>query len=440
MATKHFLGGRIILGTEFAGYLYRLYEPGTSTFKTTYKDANLTVGNENQTTITLDANGACQIWFDGNADSVFLTAAGVVVYSDDDVNLSDSTAETGTYNLVLNNSYEDDTDGDGIPDNWTRTLYTDGTFSVVTDTQNNGSSSIKFTSTGTGGGYIAPTNTFAVSPSVIYTVGFALKSSDAGVRNVVEMLWYKADGTASATSSTTVYDDSTTNPTSWTEKWYEATSPSDAYFAKIRLTGCHSSDATAGSTWYDAVYVSDSAIKRAVNTFIDANTYIVDNSDSTKKVQFQVSGVTTATTRTITIPDQNSTMVVQGDAATQAEQETGSSTTKYVTPGRQHLNASASKAWAQVTVSAGVPTLVSNYNCSGVVDNGTGDWSVTFTTSFSSGNYAAVVSAFNSSPGSVGISVEAKAVGSVRVQAANRSSGAASDALDGFDVICMGDQ
>lgn len=275
MATnKQFLGGRIILGTEFAGYLYRIYEPGTSTFKTTYKDSNLTAGNENQTTITLDANGACQIWFDGNADSVFLTPDGVVVYSDPDVSLSDSLSETGTYNLVLNNSFEDDSDGDGIPNNWTRTLYTDGTFTVDTTTQNNGSSSVKFTSIGTGGGYISSTNTFAVSPSVIYTIGFSLKSSDAGVRNLVEILWYKADGSASATASTTILDDSTTNPTSWTEKWYQTTSPSDAFFARYRLTGCHSSDSTVGSTWYDSVYFSDASINRATTTFSVEPTFL----------------------------------------------------------------------------------------------------------------------------------------------------------------------
>ena len=42
---------------------------------------------------------------------------------------------------------------------------------------------------------------------------------------------------------------------------------------------------------------------------------IQDNSDTTKKLQFQVSGVTTGTTRTLTVPDANDTIV--GLAATQ---------------------------------------------------------------------------------------------------------------------------
>lgn len=267
MATKHFLGGRIILGTEFVGYKFKFFEPGTSTPKTTYKDSSLTAGNENTATVTLDANGAAQIWFDGNADVVFYTSADVVVYSDDDINVSTTASTSGTGNLIVNGSFETDADADGIPDNWTRTLYTSGTFSLQTTDQFNGQKSIKFTSTGTGGGYITSTDTFAVSPSVVYTVGWAMKGT-ADVRNVVEILWYQDDGSASGvTASTTAYDDSTTNPTSWTEKWYEATSPSDAAFASIRLTGCHSSDATSGNTAYDSVVFTDLVHRRGTTNF-----------------------------------------------------------------------------------------------------------------------------------------------------------------------------
>lgn len=273
MATKHFLGGRILLGTEYAGYKIGIFEAGTTTPKTTYTDSALTAGNENQHPVTLDANGAAQIWFDGNAKAIFYTPATVTVYTDDNVNLTDASSSSGDANLSLNSSFEDDTDSDGIPDNWTRTLYTSGTFSLDSTNQFNGSKSVKFTSVGTGGGYITSTDTFAVGPSISYTVGFALKSSDAGVRNVVEVLWYQDDGTASSTASTTLYDDSTTNPTSWAEKWYQTSSPSDAAFAKLRLTGCHSSDATTGSTWFDDIKFTRFAVKNAPNTFTNTNTF-----------------------------------------------------------------------------------------------------------------------------------------------------------------------
>ena len=47
----------------------------------------------------------------------------------------------------------------------------------------------------------------------------------------------------------------------------------------------------------------------------DSTTFIIDNVDATKKVQFEVSGVTTGTTRTLTVPDANTTIV--GTDATQ---------------------------------------------------------------------------------------------------------------------------
>lgn len=50
-------------------------------------------------------------------------------------------------------------------------------------------------------------------------------------------------------------------------------------------------------------------------TFQDSTFDIYDNSDNTKKVQFQVSGVTTGTTHTLTVPDASTTIV--GTDATQ---------------------------------------------------------------------------------------------------------------------------
>jgi len=50
-------------------------------------------------------------------------------------------------------------------------------------------------------------------------------------------------------------------------------------------------------------------------TLTDNTTYLQDDVDNTKKVQFQLSGITTATTRTLTIPDASTTLV--GTDATQ---------------------------------------------------------------------------------------------------------------------------
>lgn len=79
-----------------------------------------------------------------------------------------------------------------------------------------------------------------------------------------------------------------------------------------------------------------------------------------------------------------------GFAATQAEQETATSTTAVVTPGRQHFHPSAAKAWGLITHAT---TVTTSYPSSGVsVTNPvTGRYVVTHGRTMSSANYAVVV-------------------------------------------------
>ena len=77
--------------------------------------------------------------------------------------------------------------------------------------------------------------------------------------------------------------------------------------------------------------------------------------------------------------------VAQVQAATQAEQETGSITSKMVTPGRQHFHQSAAKAWINFAVDG---TDNASFNVASITDNGTGDWSVNIATDMSSASYA----------------------------------------------------
>jgi hypothetical protein len=166
-------------------------------------------------------------------------------------------SRSNTVTTVVNPSFEDDTDSDGIPDGWTRTLFSGGTFLRDNTDQIHGLYSVKFTSPGgasNGGGYIENTDAFQCSPNRPIQVLWAMKSSAAGVSNRVELFWFKSDLTASATPSTSLYS-STANPTSWTSFMNQATPPSDARFAKVRLTGCHTSSTTAGSTWFDNILV-----------------------------------------------------------------------------------------------------------------------------------------------------------------------------------------
>jgi len=51
-------------------------------------------------------------------------------------------------------------------------------------------------------------------------------------------------------------------------------------------------------------------------TFTDNTTFFQDDLDNTKKLQFQLSGIATATTRTLTVPNVSGTIVTTGDTAT----------------------------------------------------------------------------------------------------------------------------
>ena len=64
-------------------------------------------------------------------------------------------------------------------------------------------------------------------------------------------------------------------------------------------------------------FVTTSGTETLTNkTLTDSSTYFQDESDNSKKLQFQLSGISTATTRTLTIPNVNGTIVTTGDSGT----------------------------------------------------------------------------------------------------------------------------
>jgi hypothetical protein len=75
------------------------------------------------------------------------------------------------------------------------------------------------------------------------------------------------------------------------------------------------------------------------------------------------------------------------EIATQAEQETGSDTTRAVTPGRQQFHPSAAKGWVKGDTAG---SAAASYNVTSLTDNGVGNWTINWATDFSSANYAAV--------------------------------------------------
>lgn len=83
-------------------------------------------------------------------------------------------------------------------------------------------------------------------------------------------------------------------------------------------------------------------------------------------------------------------------AATQSEMEAASSQAVFASPGVVQYHPGVAKAWLYVTLSGGTPTVAGSHNVSSLTDNGVGDFTVNFTTAFSSANYSSVFTASNS--------------------------------------------
>jgi hypothetical protein len=173
----------------------------------------------------------------------------------------------------------------------------------------------------------------------------------------------------------------------------------------------------------------------------DASFLIVDESDPTKKIAFQASGITTGTTRTLTAPDASTTIVgtdatqtlsnktltaavlntsVAGTAvAGQADLETPTSTAIIVTPAVVKNHPGVAKAWGSVN-SAG--TLLAGHAVT-TAKAATGRYTITFDgIAMSSANYAVITSVATAASGTVNIvaSAQTKATGS-------------------FDILCQAD-
>jgi hypothetical protein len=76
-------------------------------------------------------------------------------------------------------------------------------------------------------------------------------------------------------------------------------------------------------------------------------------------------------------------------AASQAEMETATSTAVATTPGRQHHHPGHPKAWVNFN-GTGTIAIRADHGVASLTDHGTGEYSVTFDTAFSSANYCAI--------------------------------------------------
>jgi hypothetical protein len=79
-------------------------------------------------------------------------------------------------------------------------------------------------------------------------------------------------------------------------------------------------------------------------------------------------------------------------AASQADQEAGTNSVKYVAPGFQQFHPSAAKVWC-VFNGTGTPAILAGHNVSSITDRGTGKFTVNYSVTMSSANHCSLWSA-----------------------------------------------
>ena len=125
-------------------------------------------------------------------------------------------------------------------------------------------------------------------------------------------------------------------------------------------------------------------------------------------------------------------------SATQAEMETGTSTTVPVTPGRTQYHPGVAKGWGDFGSDG---TIATSYNVTSIADTATGRVTVTWETDFSDANYVALGTAqgANGSPLFVAVSNDTPPTAGVTVFNCFNDAGGSADPNE-WHVVVFGDR
>lgn len=180
------------------------------------------------------------------------------------------------------------------------------------------------------------------------------------------------------------------------------------------------------------------------NANIATNAAIIDAKLATISTAGKVSGAALTSLSSIPsgagiIPTAN---LPATSIATQAEMEAASSLVVLVSPGRVQYHPGVAKAWCNFN-GTGTPAMNSNYNMdASITDNGVGDYTVSFTTDFSSANFAAVGMVRGNVFDYLSVAIDntvAMAAGTLRIFCTRTDSGIPDDANPACLVV-FGDQ
>ncbi len=195
------------------------------------------------------------------------------VFIDNSVYLYNALGGSGgsALNIVPNSSFENDVDADGIPDQWTRTLYTGGSGALVSTDSADAKFSYKFThpgGAGNGGGYLT-SDYVTWSTFRMLGVAVSLKCSVAGIKVIVRVKFYDKD--KAFLSNVDVYT-STANPLVWALIYAKnIDTPATARFAKLELHGGVNDTAVAGDVYFDFAQIVDAEALPGYLPFTDSS-------------------------------------------------------------------------------------------------------------------------------------------------------------------------
>ena len=131
---------------------------------------------------------------------------------------------------------------------------------------------------------------------------------------------------------------------------------------------------------------------------------------------------------------------IGADVATQANQETATSTTAIVTSGRQQFHPSAVKAWVRFQFTSGIPTIGGSYNVTSLADSGTGQTLVTLTTPFSAASTYGVALGYQTAAQASQQQFDAHTLGASSFSLRYASNGTDFDNTSPMTAIAVGDQ
>ena len=115
-----------------------------------------------------------------------------------------------------------------------------------------------------------------------------------------------------ATNKTIIWDSANSNWTS-SEHFNLASGKNYKIGNTVVLSSTQVLGKTIGGTSAGDIVSVDATQTLTNKTFTDSTTYFQDDGDNTKKLQLQLSGISTGTTRTLTVPNASGTITIQGN-------------------------------------------------------------------------------------------------------------------------------